>query len=179
MSSAHFHFWAAAGTIVRLLCWVLITQPLVHIVCKFSKSCPHEFTCTHISTHRIMFHPLKNASLTCILRKQTGDMTLHLSELRICQIFPSFGAATVFLASLLPPRRPSSERHQAAIATSRLWETEIRSLQTRGSRNWRTWFFFLPPLLWNQSPWSRNNKDPTKTLTESCLWLERKGVNQI
>lgn len=130
-----FSLLSCSRNIVCLLCWVVITQPLVHTACKFSKSCPHEITCTHINTRRSVFHPLENASLTCILRKRTGATTLHLSERRICQILPIFGAATFFLTSLLPPRRPSSERHQAAIATGRLWETEIRSLQTRGSRN--------------------------------------------
>lgn len=62
-------------------------------------------------------------------------------------MFPS-GASVGFFPSLvqlpsssppsflpLPPCHPSSERHQATMATGRLWETEIRSLQTRGSRN--------------------------------------------
>lgn len=53
-----FSLLSCGRNIVRLLCCVLITQPLVHIVCKFSKCCPHEITCTHINTHRIMFHPL-------------------------------------------------------------------------------------------------------------------------
>lgn len=45
-----FSLLSCSRNIVRLLCWVLITQPLVHIVCKFSKSCPHEITCTHKHT---------------------------------------------------------------------------------------------------------------------------------
>lgn len=95
---------------------------------------PHAYSHTRTCKHKHTRYDVPS-TLTCIYWKRTGDRALHLSELRICQIFPIFGAATFFLTSLLPPCRPSSERHQAAIATGRLWETEIRSLQTRGSRN--------------------------------------------
>lgn len=59
--------------------------------------------------------------------------------------------------SLLSFPHPASERHQVTIATARLWETEIRSLWTMGSRNWRTWFFFFF-FLWTQEAGTLNRK---------------------
>lgn len=101
-----------------------------HVLCTFSLlSCSRDIVrplcrsllCTlpvnslnlpHINTHAYLHartckhkHTRYNvpSTLTCIYWRRTGYMALHLSELRICHIFPIFGAATFFLTSLLPP----------------------------------------------------------------------------
>lgn len=115
-----------------------------------------------------------------------GTITRKESECECCRLkrglfFSSPERVTIltignlWCSYLLPPRStppsvcpsfPLSERHQVAIATARLWETEIRSSWTMGSRNWRTFLFSPSVNTGSGNAWSLSSVPNTQSSIE-------------
>lgn len=140
---------------VRLLCWSLLctlhvsSLNLPHI---YSHARVHALTCKHKHTRDNV-----PSTLTCIYWERTGDMALHLSELRICQIFPIFGAATFFLTSLLPPSSslPSLLRASSGChGNGPPMGDRDQIITDQGIQKLKDMIFLFPPSLLPSSPLS-------------------------
>lgn len=150
-----FSLLSCSRNIVRLLCWVLITQPLVHIVCKFSKSCPHEITCTHKHTAYNVPPTLK-----CIsnLYFKEADRRHDASLIRVAHLSDFSHLWCSYLLPHLPPSSPPSLLRASSGCHSNGPPMGDRDqiITDQGIQKLKDMIFLSPPsaplLLWNQSP---------------------------
>lgn len=100
-----FSLLSCSSNIVRLLCWVLITQPLVHSVCKFKILS----TWNHMHTHK---HTPYNvpSTLKCIsnLYFKEKDRIYDSSLIRVVHLSDFSQLWCSYLLPHLPPSSPPS-----------------------------------------------------------------------